>query len=454
MQLWSSPLVLATLGLGFLAALRADSVGQLIAPLHTLGNSLQMLQLLLLLSAWTALADGLHVSQRALRWVFLVGALPVAACIALAFIYPGGSADYRHGFAWVMRWLAWPAPLAGALLLTRALIERHGREGLDTDQKLLALSLLLFVAGCAIGLIARGDSISLSAHLHGTYGALIVATLAWWHRLGREQQTFDQAAGFRPGLFAAGLGFLGLVLGLGIAGKLATSTAPQAMGASAWLLKLLQGTATLAGLMAVAALLFYAALALRTLLDPARQPRSGPRDVRPWALTATLVVVMLGGWLLQLLPRGDAKVASQEHAAQQIKSDIETRFQQGVVMLHAKQYDHALTAFHRVLQLAPKMPEAHVNIGFTLLGLQRYKEAADFFDSATMLRPNQTNAYYGLALALEASGDTAGAVEAMQAFSHLAKPDDPYKRKADAALWEWREALAKQRANAAAPAPR
>ena len=38
-------------------------------------------------------------------------------------------------------------------------------------------------------------------------------------------------------------------------------------------------------------------------------------------------------------------------------------------MLHAKQYEHALHAFHRVLELDPAMPEAHVNAGFALLGM-------------------------------------------------------------------------------------
>lgn len=167
----------------------------------------------------------------------------------------------------------------------------------------------------------------------------------------------------------------------------------------------------------------------------------GPRDVRPWAIAITLLLVVGGGWLVQLLPDSTKKFSSGKHAEAQIKADVDARFQQGVVMLHAKQYEHALTAFHRVLQLAPDMPEAHVNMGFALLGLKRFKEAADFFDSATQLRPNQVNAYYGLAVALEGMGDLRGALEAMEAYAHLAKPSDPFLAKANAAIWEWRSAL-------------
>ena len=110
-------------------------------------------------------------------------------------------------------------------------------------------------------------------------------------------------------------------------------------------------------------------------------------------------------------------------------------------MLHAKQYDSAMTAFHRVIQLAPDMPEAYVNAGFALLGKKEYAMAADFFNDATKLNKNQLNAYYGLAVALEGMGNLRSAIEAMYAYLHQAPKDDPFRRKAEAALWEWREAL-------------
>ena len=127
-------------------------------------------------------------------------------------------------------------------------------------------------------------------------------------------------------------------------------------------------------------------------------------------------------------------------------SELRLRFNQAVVMLHAKQYEHAATALHRVLVLAPQMPEAHVNMGFALLGLQRNAEARAFFDGALALRPEQANAYYGLALAWEAKGDRAMALGAMRSYLHLARHESPqHLARARAALWEWQAASAPRR---------
>ena len=120
-----------------------------------------------------------------------------------------------------------------------------------------------------------------------------------------------------------------------------------------------------------------------------------------------------------------------------IKDEIAERFQQGVMMLHAGQHDFAVTAFRRVLELSPEMPEAHVNMGFAQLGQGHYAVARDFFRSAIELRPEQVNAYWGLAVSLEALCDLPGAIGAMRSYVHLAEEDDPYQRKAQSALWEW-----------------
>ena len=119
--------------------------------------------------------------------------------------------------------------------------------------------------------------------------------------------------------------------------------------------------------------------------------------------------------------------------------EIERRFRQGVMMLHSGRHDYAVTAFHRVLELEPRLPEAHANMGFALLGLDRDTAARDFFQSAIELRPEQVNAYYGLALAWERVCDIAAARGAMRTYLHLTPGDDPYVRKARAALWEWED---------------
>jgi tetratricopeptide (TPR) repeat protein len=174
---------------------------------------------------------------------------------------------------------------------------------------------------------------------------------------------------------------------------------------------------------------------------------SGSRDVRWRALAVTVTVIAAGGLVIASVsdsrlfgPRvvaPGAPVATQSDATARARQEIHQRFQQGVIMLHAKQHEHAMTAFHRVLELDPAMPEAHVNMGFALIGLERYGAARDFFESAIALRKEQVNAYYGLAVALDGLRDRPAAIGAMRTFVHLSRPDDPYQRKAQAALWEW-----------------
>lgn len=177
------------------------------------------------------------------------------------------------------------------------------------------------------------------------------------------------------------------------------------------------------------------------------------RDYRPAGIVITLVSVSALGYLLATLPpphpepvtpagQSEKSVAIQ-HVEEARQREIDTRFQQAVAMLHAKEYDYALKALHRVLDLSPQMPEAHVNMGFALFGLERFEAARDFFYSAIELRPEQANAYFGLAISLERLGDLEGALGAMRTYLHRSKEDGAYQRRARAAIWEW-EALLKQ----------
>ena len=165
------------------------------------------------------------------------------------------------------------------------------------------------------------------------------------------------------------------------------------------------------------------------------------RDRRALALAATVAAIALGGALLHWAPgtpeRADARSDPAAHVEQMRRDEFDARFRQAVVMLHARQYEHAVTALHRALEISPEIPEAHVNMGFALLGLQRHAAARDFFVGAAELAPGQANAYYGLAIALEGLGDRPGARGAMRTYIHLTRADDPWLPKARAALWEW-----------------
>lgn len=165
------------------------------------------------------------------------------------------------------------------------------------------------------------------------------------------------------------------------------------------------------------------------------------RRNNPWLVWAALLLLagLLAGAAWVVI--GPRQVTRLEHQRSMTDAELRARFEQAVVMLHAKQYDHAVTALHRVLQLAPAMPEAHVNMGYAFLGLQQADVARGFFQSAIELRPQQANAYYGLALTEELRHDYELALGAMRSYLHLSGADDPYRTKARAALWEWEQKL-------------
>lgn len=190
------------------------------------------------------------------------------------------------------------------------------------------------------------------------------------------------------------------------------------------------------------------------------------KDVRAVSVLLTLLLVAGIGLVVKALPFGAAPLgeppapkaaedASRPNPMQVLgqlsdpqghvrDKQITQRFEQAAYMLHAGRYDHALTALHEVLRLAPVLPEAHVNMGYTLLGLERPEAARDFFDSAIKLRPSQANAYYGLALARSRLNDPRGAIEAMRGFLTHADPADPYAAKAKELTAAWEKSPAPQ----------
>jgi Flp pilus assembly protein TadD len=165
-----------------------------------------------------------------------------------------------------------------------------------------------------------------------------------------------------------------------------------------------------------------------------------------WAGLVTMLALIAGA-----APTLPAPVSRIEHQRQMQQTELRQRFDQAVVMLHAHQYDHAITALHRVLELAPALPEAQVNMGYALLGLDQADAARGFFLAAIELRPQQANAYYGLAMADEMRQDYESALGGMRSYLHLSAADDPHRVRARSALWEWEEKLGRH-AGAAAPA--
>ena len=164
-------------------------------------------------------------------------------------------------------------------------------------------------------------------------------------------------------------------------------------------------------------------------------------------LILTLGLIVGVGTAIRLLPNAttDSPAAKSEPHEIDRQREIDLRFKEAIIMLHAKRYEDAVSALHRVLKLAPTMPEAHTNMGYALMGLHRYTVARDFFNSAISLRPTQANAHYGLALTLGELGQADAAKIAMKEFLQLTPKDDPYAQKARQAIARWSQKQDKPR---------
>lgn len=144
----------------------------------------------------------------------------------------------------------------------------------------------------------------------------------------------------------------------------------------------------------------------------------------------------------------DRKNLSDEHVRKEREKEIRKRFDEAVVMLHAGEFEYAMAALHRVLELRPKMPEAHINMGYALLGLKNHGAARDFFLGAIDLNPRQSNAFYGLAVAHEGLGEFPEALGAMRSYLHFPNTGEKLRIKARSAIWEWESKLAGSRRGA------
>jgi Tfp pilus assembly protein PilF len=180
---------------------------------------------------------------------------------------------------------------------------------------------------------------------------------------------------------------------------------------------------------------------------------TGARRRQGLALGLLVLVGLLGSLAWQ---RNTAPVATEPVAAEASMKDAHERalreqFNNASGLLQARRYEDAANALQQVLALAPRLPEAHVNLGFALLGLGHASAARRSFEQAIDLRPEQANAYWGLATALEQRGDLELALGAMRTYLHLSNTDDPARRaRARAALWEWEVRLGRHAASAPA----
>lgn len=423
------------------------------------GHILQFMHVVLLMSVWCVLGERVLgrplAPRRALLALLALAAAPVLAAPAILLSWPAGGAEFRHAFTTLMAWGGWPAAALLALIQLRQLL-RAGRATRRAALPLI-LSALLFLLGCAFGAAIRGESTMVPAHYHGTVGAVTLAYMALGYALlpafGLARPE-GRLARWQPLVYGAGLMILASALAwsgwLGVPRK--TLHVDVIVQYPAYFAAM--GLAGLGGLFAISGAALFVANVLRSLGrgwggDPAPRRRALAGALAGAALACALAL-LFGAPRPLVAPRADAA----EHVNQKRADEISRRFAQGAALLDARRFEEAAGELHRLLALAPRMPEAHVNMGFAMLGLGRHAIAQSFFDVAIALRQDQRNAYFGLALALHGLGDLPRALGAMRDYVQLSEPGDGYLAKANAAIAEWQaeQQAGQQRGPAAAPA--
>ncbi len=98
-------------------------------------------------------------------------------------------------------------------------------------------------------------------------------------------------------------------------------------------------------------------------------------------------------------------------------------FQLAYVYTALKRTSEARAEYERTIAIDPKMSEAYLNLGMMLLDKQEVAAAVAPLRKAVELLPAQSRPRYLLAVALDRSGDRAGATESFEALLHL-DPND------------------------------
>lgn len=208
----------------FLLAARIGGEASLDTRLWGGGHVLQIVHTLMLMAAWLHLGR-LPLAQVAFsrRWVIWMVALELLAVVLdllIALALPVDSLAYRRGFTLVMRWLTWPAPLALAVWIVFGYVRMARRGSLQALDSGLLGSIGLFVLGCLVGALIRGETTTVPAHYHGTVGAVTLAYMAWAQsRLpGVARAARAGLWRWQPLVYGSGIGLM--VIGLAWAGQL------------------------------------------------------------------------------------------------------------------------------------------------------------------------------------------------------------------------------------------
>jgi cytochrome c-type biogenesis protein CcmH/NrfG len=121
---------------------------------------------------------------------------------------------------------------------------------------------------------------------------------------------------------------------------------------------------------------------------------------------------------LQKLPEAEAalnKAAAQEPSNPRVWCNL------GLLRRSEGKPAEAIEAFQRVLKINPDDPDTHYFLGTMYSQQQQYTKAIAEFEAVLRLQPLHASAQFGLARALQRSGNADAAHEHLQTFEHLTK---------------------------------
>lgn len=174
--------------------------------------------------------------------------------------------------------------------------------------------------------------------------------------------------------------------------------------------------------------------------------RSVRFGVMPATILAVATAIAAFGIVLDRLPGRAAPDLAADQERPAVGSDapdaeFDRLFREGIAHLSRGQAHAAAKAFEYARRRRPHVAEAYVNLGFSYLALAQTAAARAAFETAIELRPGQANAYFGLAESHEQLQEPEAALKAMRTYVELTPADDPHRRRALAAIWEWEFAL-------------
>lgn len=175
------------------------------------GHELQFTYMLLMLAGWLWLGDECGaknpLTPRVASFILLLSLLPVIFALYIYMTYEGSTGDYVDQFTQLMKIGGAFSPVPLGLAVLYGLMSGERTPGTKPQRAALISSILLFAFGGGISLMIGDSNTIITAHYHGTGGAISLAfmglTLHLLPRLGYREPELKLAS-LMPYVYGAG----------------------------------------------------------------------------------------------------------------------------------------------------------------------------------------------------------------------------------------------------------